>query len=54
MKKASLQTLRQELGKKDREIVKLLNERAELSIEVGKLKELKGREVYDPSGKQGL
>jgi chorismate mutase/prephenate dehydratase len=49
MKKASLPTLRQELGKKDREIVKLLNERAELSIEVGKLKELKGREVYDPS-----
>jgi chorismate mutase/prephenate dehydratase len=48
MKKASLQTLRIELGRKDREIVKLLNERAELSIEIGKLKELEGREAYDP------
>lgn len=49
MKKTSLQTLRRDLGKKDREIVKLLNERAELSIEVGKLKALEGREIYDPS-----
>jgi chorismate mutase/prephenate dehydratase len=49
MKKASLKTLREELRKKDREIVKLLNERAKLSIEVGKVKELEGREVYDPS-----
>jgi chorismate mutase/prephenate dehydratase len=49
MKKASLKTLREELRKKDREIVKLLNERAKLSIEVGKVKEVEGREVYDPS-----
>ncbi|NIS60801.1 MAG: prephenate dehydratase [Proteobacteria bacterium] len=37
------------MKKKDREIIKLLNERAKLSIEVGKVKDLKGREVYDPS-----
>ena len=49
MKKASLQTLREKLREKDREIVKLLNERAEVSIEVGKVKELKGLEVYDPA-----
>jgi chorismate mutase/prephenate dehydratase len=49
MKKSSLETLREKLRKKDREIAKLLNERAKLSIEVGKVKDLKGREAYDPS-----
>jgi chorismate mutase/prephenate dehydratase len=49
MKKASLKTLREELRRKDREIVKLLNERAKVSIEVGKVKDLKGWEAYDPS-----
>ncbi len=49
MKKSPLETLRENLKKKDREIIKLLNERAKLSIEVGKVKDLKGREVYDPS-----
>jgi chorismate mutase/prephenate dehydratase len=49
MKEASLEPLRKELRKKDREIVKLLNERARVSIEIGELKESEGREVYDPT-----
>lgn len=49
MKKTSLETLRQKLRKKDREIAKLLNERAKLSLEVGKVKDFNGWEVYDPS-----
>ena len=49
MKKTSLKALREELKKKDREIAKLLNERAKLSIEVGKVKNINGWEVYDPS-----
>jgi chorismate mutase/prephenate dehydratase len=48
MKKSSLETLREKLRRKDRQIVKLLNERAEVSIEVGKVKDFKGWEVYDP------
>jgi chorismate mutase/prephenate dehydratase len=47
MKRAPLEPLRKELRKKDREIVKLLNERARVSIEIGKLKDSEGREVYD-------
>jgi chorismate mutase/prephenate dehydratase len=49
MKKQSLKYIREKLRKKDREIVKLLNERTELSIEVGKAKNSQGREAYDPS-----
>jgi chorismate mutase/prephenate dehydratase len=49
MKKPSLKNLREQLQKKDREIVKLLNERTELSLEAGKAKNAQGREVYDPS-----
>jgi len=43
----SLDQLRIELKKKDREIVKLLNQRAALSIKVGKIKEINGVDVYD-------
>ncbi len=49
MNKARLKKLREELRKKDREIVRLLNERAELSIQVGKVKNSNGWKVYDPS-----
>jgi chorismate mutase/prephenate dehydratase len=49
MKKARLKKLRDELRRKDREIIRLLNERAKLSIEVGKVKNSNGWEVYDPS-----
>jgi chorismate mutase/prephenate dehydratase len=49
MKKQSLKDIREKIQKKDREIVKLLNERTELSIEVGKEKNSQGMEAYDPS-----
>ena len=49
MKKQSLKEIREKLRKKDREIIKLLNERTELSIEVGKAKNSQGWEAYDPS-----
>jgi chorismate mutase/prephenate dehydratase len=49
MKKNSIQTIREALRKKDQEIVTLLNERAELALEVGRIKNENGREVYDPS-----
>jgi len=49
MKKASLQDLRERLREKDCQIVKLLNERAKLSVEVGRVKELEGWEIYDSS-----
>jgi chorismate mutase/prephenate dehydratase len=49
MKKQPLKEIREKLRKKDREIVKLLNERTKLSIEVGKAKDSQGWEAYDPS-----
>ena len=49
MKIRSLEKLREALQKKDLEIVSLLNQRAELSLEVGRIKNKNGREVYDPS-----
>jgi chorismate mutase/prephenate dehydratase len=49
MKKASLGKLREELRKKDREILGLLNERSRFAIEVGRVKSRNGWEVYDPS-----
>jgi chorismate mutase/prephenate dehydratase len=49
MKKQSLKALREKLQKKDQELVKLLNERTQLSIEVGRTKNSQGKEIYDPS-----
>ena len=49
MKKPSLEDLREKLHKKDREIVKLLNERAQLSMEVGRAKNSLGNGIYDPA-----
>jgi chorismate mutase/prephenate dehydratase len=49
MKKPSLKDLREKLHKKDREIVKLLNERAQLSMEVGRTKNSLGNGIYDPA-----
>lgn len=49
MSKFDLEALRQAIRSKDEEIVRLLNERAELSLAVGQVKNAKGREVYDPS-----
>jgi len=45
----TLARLRKIIGKKDREIVALLNERAEASVEIGNIKAVKGLDVYDPS-----
>jgi len=49
MKDRTLEELREAIRIKDLEIVKLLNERARISVEVGKAKNSRGREVYDPS-----
>ena len=52
MKKTSgdtMQELREKIEQTDREIVRLLNERAAVSVEIGKTKRADGREVYDPS-----
>jgi chorismate mutase/prephenate dehydratase len=49
MKHSLLDDLRKGIEKKDRDLVKVLNERARLSIEIGKLKEKEGLPVYDPS-----
>jgi chorismate mutase/prephenate dehydratase len=43
----SLSQLRDELKRLDHKIVKFLNQRAALSIEVGKMKESRGLDVYD-------
>lgn len=49
MSKPDLEELRKAIRRKDEEIVRLLNERADLSQAVGKVKSERGREVYDPS-----
>ena len=49
MSQEPLQELREKIGQTDREIVRLLNERAAVSVEIGKAKRAEGREVYDPS-----
>jgi chorismate mutase/prephenate dehydratase len=49
MKDHSLRKLRDELRRQDREILRLLNERGRLAIEVGRVKNRKGTEIYDPS-----
>jgi chorismate mutase / prephenate dehydratase len=49
MKINSLKKIRESLRLKDQEIVNLLNQRAELALEVGQIKYKNGREVYDPS-----
>ena len=45
----SLEQLRDELKKTDREIVRLLNERAEISVKIGRIKAERGLDVYDAS-----
>jgi len=49
MRKRSMEKTRKEIRDKDRQIIRLLNERASLSLEVGRIKNLLGREIYDPS-----
>ena len=45
----SLERLRRDLMEADRKIVKLLNERAELSVKIGRIKDKNGLDVYDAS-----
>jgi chorismate mutase / prephenate dehydratase len=47
--KKNLESLRNQVGDADREIVRLLNERARLAIEIGKIKDAEGRDVFDPA-----
>lgn len=49
MKGDNLKRLREALGKKDREIVKALNDRAQLSVKIGELKKSRKLEIYDPA-----
>ncbi len=49
MKKKTMENIRKEIRERDRKIVQILNERASLSLEVGKIKNLLGVEVYNPS-----
>jgi chorismate mutase/prephenate dehydratase len=49
MKPKQVEKIRKEIGKRDRQIVRLLNERSALSVEVGRVKSRLGLEVYDPS-----
>ncbi|MHB8772707.1 MAG: prephenate dehydratase [Syntrophales bacterium] len=45
----TMEQLREKIEQTDREIVRLLNERAAVSLAIGKTKRAQGREVYDPS-----
>lgn len=49
MTPASLDRLRDLLKEKDEEIVRILNERARISLEIGEIKKGEGLEIYDPS-----
>jgi chorismate mutase/prephenate dehydratase len=49
MNQKRVEKIREKMRKKDREIVRLLNERSALSVEVGRVKSQLGVEVYDPS-----
>jgi chorismate mutase len=49
MKPRKLDALRGKMKDKDREIVRLLNERAQISVQIGKVKGEGGIQVYDPS-----
>ncbi len=47
--KSSLDTLRDEMRKKDREIIHLLNERSQISVKIGQVKEKEAMDVYHPA-----
>ncbi|HEX7503801.1 MAG TPA: chorismate mutase, partial [Syntrophales bacterium] len=45
----SIDKIREKIRRKDREIVRLLNDRARLSVEVGRIKDHIGMEIFDPA-----
>jgi len=47
--KPSLDVLREDMRKKDREIIRLLNDRAQISVKIGEVKGQTGLEVYNPA-----
>jgi chorismate mutase/prephenate dehydratase len=49
MKPRKLEDLRENMKEKDREIIRLLNERAQVSVQIGKVKGEGGMQVYDPA-----
>jgi chorismate mutase/prephenate dehydratase len=49
MKQARLEQLREKIEQTDRKLVQILNERAAVSVEIGKAKREAGIAVYDPS-----
>ena len=49
MMKSRLERLRENMRKKDREIIRLLNERAGVSVQIGEVKGKAGIEVYNPA-----
>ena len=49
MKPASLESLRERVREKDRELVQLLNERAALALDIGRIKHSEGIDIYDPA-----
>jgi chorismate mutase/prephenate dehydratase len=44
-----MDNLREKIEQTDQEIVRLLNKRAAISVEIGKVKRSAGKEIYDPS-----
>ena len=49
MKPRKLENLRESMKEKDWEIIRLLNERAQISVQIGKVKGEGGIDVYDPA-----
>ncbi|MDD5531636.1 MAG: prephenate dehydratase [Syntrophales bacterium] len=54
MSRDSLDGLRAELRKKDELIVRLLCERAEISVRIGKIKASEGIDIFDPARESGV
>ena len=54
MQDDELDRLRERINHLDEQLVRLLNERAELAIRIGKVKEAIGTAVYDPTRERAV
>lgn len=54
MTEARLRELRNSIKETDRKIVRLLNQRAGMALEIGRIKAELGMEIYDPSQESGI